>query len=96
MSVEENGLDFSHKANQQIRELKGVINKLYQVIIRTLVVLKFLVRAGTVAYAYFFISTFVALFVAGFILVMMVLQLAVDRTRKVIHPDLKLSEWNIL
>lgn len=84
--------EFESKLNEQ----KQIIQKLYGVIVRGMVVLKYLARAGAIVATWFLLGHFEAYLLAGFVLFIGLLQLVIDKTRQVVHPDLHLSEWDVL
>lgn len=80
----------------QLRAEQAKVRHLYSIIVRGMVVLKNLIRLGSVVAAYMWLGKNQAFFLAGFILVVGTFQLVIDKTRKVVNPDLKLSEWDVL
>jgi hypothetical protein len=95
--------DWNSPQNVKQRELEGkiseqkeIIRQLYGVIVRGLVVLKYLIRAGSVGAAYFWLGHKEAYMLAGFIAVTGLVQLVIDKTRQTVNPKIKLSEWDIL
>lgn len=84
-----------NKREKEVRSLKDIVKNLYAVVVRTLVVLKYLVRAGAVVGAFFWLGKPVAIALAGFIAVTACVQWGVDKARQAVNPDLKLSEWDI-
>lgn len=99
----EHNLDYQHPANQEIRKLETAVNeykrivmRVYKVVIRGFVLLKFIIRAGAIAGTYFFLSPLLAYYLTGFIVVLMLVQLMLDRVRKAVNDKVELSEWNVL
>lgn len=84
-----------NQTERSLRETKDMVQKLYGVIVRALVLLKYLLRIGAVGAIYMLLGRQDALILGFFFLVQGMLQLAIDKTRQVVHPDLKLSEWDI-
>lgn len=85
-------LYFSEK---ETREAKAMVQKLYGVIVRALVIFKQLIRLGAVGGVYMWVGKREAIVVAFFLLLQGLMQLAIDKTRQVVHPELKLSEWDV-
>jgi hypothetical protein len=81
---------------RQVREQQGIVRQLYSVIVRGMVVLKYLIRAGACVAAWYLLGHYEAYLLVGFILITGAFQLVIDKTRKVVHPELKLSEWDVL
>lgn len=79
-----------------LNEQKDIVRKLYGVIVRSMVVLKQIIRLGAVVGTYFLFGPVYAYWLAGFIAVVGVFQLAIDKTRRIVYPELKLSEWDVL
>lgn len=81
-----------------LREQKEIVRRLYGIFVRTLVVLKNLVRVGAVAYVWRWPLPveFQVFSLVGFILVIGLLQLAIDKARKTVNPQAKLSEWDVV
>lgn len=87
------------KEDELRRELmtqRSIVQQLYSIIVRCMVVLKYLIRAAAVVTTWRLLGQNLALMLLGFILVVGLLQLGIDKTRKVVNPGIKLSEWNIL
>jgi len=80
----------------ELAEQKNIVRQLYSLIVRTMVVLKQIVRAGACVATWFYIGHREAYFLLGFIVVVGVFQLAIDRARQTVVPNVKLSEWNFL
>lgn len=103
MANSEHGLDYQHPASKEIRDLesklnhyKEILKRICTVVIRGLVLMKFVIRAGSVGAVYFFLSPMLAYYLAGFIVVLALIQLIIDKVRKAINPSLHLSEWDVL
>ena len=80
----------------ELIQQRNITQQLYSVIVRGMVVLKNLTRIGAVGATWFWIGHKEAYLLAGFIAVIATWQLVIDKTRKIVNPTLKLSEWNIL
>ncbi len=86
----------ARELKSEVAKQQNIVRELYTIIVRALVVLKQLTRVGAVAATYIWLGPKLAYFLAGFIAVIAVWQLTIDKARKIVHPDLKLSEWNVL
>jgi hypothetical protein len=80
---------------RQLAEQQLMVRRLYGIIVRSMVVLKYAVRAFALAACWLWIGKKETYYLAGFILVVAVFQLAIDKARQTINPKVKLSEWNI-
>jgi hypothetical protein len=84
------------KLEQEVYKYKQIVQRVYKIVIRGLVLLKFAVRAGAITGTYFFINPLMAYYLAGFIFVLMLVQLVLDRVRQAVNDKVELSEWNVL
>lgn len=80
---------------EELLQQRSITQQLYSVIVRGMVVLKNLTRLGAVGASWFWVGHKEAYLLAGFIAVIATWQLVIDRTRQIVNPTLKLSEWNI-
>jgi hypothetical protein len=80
----------------ELLEQKDIVRQLYAVIVRGMVVLKQLIRVFALAACWFWLGKRETYFLAGFITVIALVQLVIDKTRQTVNPKLKLSEWDIL
>jgi hypothetical protein len=85
-----------YRLQQEVEKYKHIVQRVYKVVIRGLVLLKFAIRAGAIAGTYFFISPLMAYYLVGFVFVLMLVQLVLDRVRHAVNDNVILSEWNIL
>lgn len=74
--------------------LKIQLNHLFKIFIRTLVVLKYLLRISAVVATYFWLGKIPSIALAAFILVIASLQSGIDKVQKTVHPDWHSSEWD--
>jgi hypothetical protein len=77
------------------RELKEIVRNLYTVIVRTLVIGKYLIRLLSVLAAYHFLGQDMAVMLGVFILVTAFVQWGIDKTRQAVNPKVKMSEWDV-
>jgi hypothetical protein len=82
-------------SREESRNYKNIIENLYRVIVRALVLFKYLIRLLAVLAAYRWLGHNEAYMLAGFIAVTALIQLGIDKTRKAVNPKLKLSEWDV-
>jgi len=83
------------KKRTETRELKTIIENLYRVLVRSLVLIKYAVRVLAIAATYRWLGKELALMLAGFVVLTGLLQLAIDKARKAVNPKLRLSEWDV-
>jgi hypothetical protein len=83
------------ETEREINNLKRIIQKFYRFVIRTMVVLKNLIRVGSVGAVWFWIGSREAYALAGFVVVLAIIQLIIDRVREIANPKLELSEWDL-
>lgn len=92
MSDEERRL---REVERQKHVLEEKLKNISKVIIRMLVILKYLFRIGAIVGLYFWLGKYAALSLFGFICLIATLQLGIDKVQKTLHPGCELSEWDL-
>lgn len=80
---------------QESGKLKEMLRQLYRVCVRTFVVIKNIIRFGTVYACYYFLDINHAIALSIFIVLIGFIQLGIDKLRQILNPGIVLSEWNI-
>lgn len=80
----------------ELHKQKEIVQRLYATIVRGMVVIKYIIRIGACVATWFYVGHMETYYLAGFIVLTSLFQLVIDKTRKIVHPELKLSEWNLL
>lgn len=88
--VEEEKRELFKKAQRFEERVKA----LFKVLIRFLVVLKYVMRAAALAGCYFWLGRNQTIGLAGFIVVVASVQIAIDKVQRVMHPEWEISEWS--
>jgi len=88
-------VEYAREKRKESESYKHIIENLYRVIVRALVLFKYLIRLLAVLAAYRWLGHNEAYMLAGFIAVTALIQLGIDKTRKAVNPKLKLSEWDV-
>jgi hypothetical protein len=88
--VEEEKRELFRKAQRFEERVKA----LFKVLIRFLVVLKYIMRAAALAGCYFWLGRNQTIGLAGFIIVVASVQIAIDKVQRVMHPEWEISEWS--
>lgn len=87
--------DSKEVLERQLAEQQLMVRRLYGIIVRSMVVLKYVVRAFSLVACWLWIGKKETYYLAGFIVLVGVFQLAIDKARQTINPKVRLSEWNI-
>lgn len=85
----------ARELKQENSNLKDRLQKITKIVIRLLVSLKYLFRLGAIVGTYFWLGKYQAAALFGFICLVALLQLAIDKVQRVLHPGWDVSEWDL-
>jgi len=84
-----------HELFRKAQRFEERVKELFKVLIRFLVVLKYIIRVGTLTACYFFLGRNETIWLTTFILLVASVQLAIDKVQCVMHPEWEISEWRL-
>ena len=88
--------DELRKIERELSEQKSIVQELQTIVVRGLVILKHLARVFALVGCWFWVGHKETYFLAGYIAVVGLFQLVIDKVRKIVNPKVALSEWDVL
>jgi hypothetical protein len=80
----------------ELTDQKLIVQQLQGIVVRGLVILKHASRIFALVGCWIWLGRKETYFLAGFIVVIGVFQLIIDKVRKLVNPKVALSEWDVL
>ncbi len=87
--------DQLERLESELRKQKDIVRQLLGVIVKSMIVVKLFVRVVALVLTYYKFGKVETYYRAGFIFVVWLIQLTIDRARQVAAPEVRLSEWRV-